>query len=206
MGHNVQSKAGETLTDVYDVRGGQAPIERIITAEVQATHDMAGTIFSERASGNIRRRTTGDLLQSIVISEVLDDFPLGNFMVHGIQVITDDASRLASVVVSARTTFPVGGEREFPIWVWDGTNSIDVRIVDNGSASAILALLQPEPAMNTLPALFLGNDQPQAVAAIAMRGLTTSFGAGTVETILLVRTSFADIGGISSRGLPIPSW
>jgi len=206
VGHNVQAQAGVSLSDIYDVRGGQAPIERILTTEVPAVHEMGGTIFSERISGEIRRRTTGDLAQNISIGEVINDLPAGPFMIHGVQVLTDNAARLTRVAVTVRDPLPVGGEREFPIWVWDGSNSIDVRIVDNGAATAIIPLLQPQPAFNTLPQLALGSDQPQAIPEIAMRGTTSGFGAGTVEIILLVRISFAAIGGISSQGLPIPSW
>lgn len=205
MGHNVQSQAGVSIADVYDVKGSQAPIERVLTTEVAAVHEMGQTIFSERSSGVIRRMSE-EAAQNINLGVEISDLPGGAFMLHGVQVLTDDVSRLTRVAVYARTRLPAGGERDFPIWVWDGVNSITVRIIDNGASSANIPLLQPEPAFNTLPQLMLGSDQPQAIDTITMRGTTSGFGAGTVEVIVLMRISFAAIGGISALGLPVPSW
>lgn len=206
MGHNVQSQVGVSLSDVYDVKGGQSPIERLFTNEVPAVHEMGKTIFSERLQGGIRRRTTGAIGQSVLIDEVLDDLARTPFRLEGLLVMTNDSARIGSLAVMIRDD-AAANAREMPIWVWDGTNVDVVRFEDAGNLQTF-ELLTPVPAHSMRPLLMIGVDQPGGpnVSQIAMRGTTSAFGAGTVFATLLLRTNAADQGGISSYGLPIPSW
>jgi len=203
VGHNVQSKAGETLTDVYDVRGGQAPIERIITADVQATHDMASTIFSERFSMFTRRSAVEVVQASDNINITITGLPSGNMRLLAIWVLTDDPSRLSHISVSAGNA-----NRGSPIWAWDGTNSKTVRFtgpVTDGAVANVI-LLQPDPAWTQLPFIMAGEAQPQSVENLFLGGESNAFGAGDVDITFGAMLAFSDISGISSRGLPIPSW
>lgn len=205
MGHNVQSQAGETVTDVYDVRGGQAPIERIITADVQATHDMATTIASERFSMFIRRTPVAAVNQSSNINVTMTDLPAGVARILNVWVEVDDASRLDHLALSIQTSAP---QRGMPFWIWDGTNADTVRMFGTVTDGVInnATLLRQAFTHTRLPLLLTHGDQPQAVPDIFMGGVSTAFGAGTVEVTLGVLLAFSAIGGISSRGLPIPSW
>lgn len=205
MGHNVQSQAGVSLSDVYDIKGGQAPIERLITTEVPVVHEMGGTIQSERFSATVRRRTTGALAQNISWDEVIDDLPAGVSRILGVTVLISIASRSNLISVNVRD---VEGQREVPIFVWDMTTdaSKDIRIQDDGAAVGNIRIAIPNEAYPRDLSMLVGSDQPQSTQAIAFRGLTSGFGAGTVEHILLIHLAFAAIGGISSQGLPIPSW
>lgn len=205
MGHNVQSQAGVSLSDVYDVKGGQAPIERILTQEVPVVHEMGATIQSERFSSTIRRRVSGDIVQSTAFDEIIDDLPGGVSRILGVSVFADVAARSDRVAVLLRD--PIAG-REIPIWIWNATTGIfqNVRFIDAGGAVGSLPFLYPVEPNPSIPSILVSSDQPQRVPDIAFRGQTTAFGAGTVEHTLLIHIAFAAIGGISSRGLPVPSW
>lgn len=203
MGHNVQSQAGESITDVYDVRGGQAPIERILTSEVQATHDMAGTIFSERFSMFVRNRTFVTA-QSLDFVSIIDDLPLGFSRVLGVVVGSLDPLATSFVRCAVSIEDPVSS-RGMPFWVWKATDSIAVRMLVESSEQELNVMI-PEPGLTQMPQIVCGNDQPQNTPNIAIRGSTAAFGAGTVRIQLQLLMAFADIGGISSRGLPVPSW
>lgn len=200
MGHNVQSQAGVSVGDVYDVRGSQAPIERILTKDVQGTHDMASTVFSERVSGFVRNIVITGVLQSANFDLVIADLPAGVSRIVGVVVNTDNSARLANVAVSVE-----GGTRGMPIWVWNGNASTTVRFLDGTVIDA--ELLPTIAAFNAwMHQMVIGDDQPQQMNRIALRGSTTAFGAGTVDITALISIEFAAIGGISARGLPIPSW
>jgi len=204
VGHNVQSQAGVSLADVYDIKGSQAPIERLLTTEVPVVHEMGATIQSERFSTFIRRSSTGDLGQSTAWDIEIVDLPAGVTRILGLSVIADVRTRtnIASVLIRDPIA---GGGRELPIWVWDNVLDAfkDVRIEQEGTVGDELALVSTEPLIQTL---LVGPDQPQSVGEIAFRGITSAFGAGTVEHVLLLHIALAAIGGISSRGLPVPSW
>lgn len=201
MGHDVQSQAGVSLSDVYDIKGGQAPIERLLTTEVPVVHEMGTTIQAERFSSTIRRRATGDIGQNTNFDSVIDDLPSGITRILGLAVLVD-ALRISVLTVSQRD---VAGGREIPIFVWASGNATSgVRLVQEGAPPANTNLLIP--ALASPISMIVGTDQPQSVDALAIRGTTTGFGAGTVEAVLLVHIAFAAIGGISSRGLPVPSW
>ena len=204
MAHKVQAQAGGSLSDIYDVKGGQAPIDRLITGEVQLVHEMGATIQSERFSSTIRRRSAGALGQNVNWDDEISDLPAGVSRILGITVLTN-AARISVATVSLRDP---GSGRERVLFAFQtgvGTSAIiGVRIQENNAAVANTSMLVPgyPPELSML----IGADQPQQVPDIAFRGTTTGFGAGTVTPILLIHLAFAAIGGISSRGLSIPSW
>lgn len=205
MAHQVQSRAGITISDVYDVKGSQAPVETIDVKDIKGVHEFGQTIQSERFSSTVRRRSTGALLQNATFDEVLTDLPAGVSRILGMSVLTDVPARTSICTVSVRD--PIAG-REVPIFIWE-LSSVDsfkdLRIDDNGAGAANMFSLAPSVTPVVL-SMITGEGQPQRVSDIAFRGVTTGFGAGTVTHILVIHLAFAAIGGISSRGLPIPSW
>ena len=203
MAHKVQAQAGGSLSDIYDVKGGQAPIDRLVTSEVQLIHEMGRTIQSERFSSTIRRREATGILQSANFDEVLSDLPAGVTRILGLVVLSSGVSQLAVVTVSLRD--PLSG-RELPIFAWEaGDINKTVRVDEDGGGVSNIGMALADDFHHPV-SLIVGPDQPQRVPDIALRGTTTAFGAGTVDIILLLHLAFAAIGGISSRGLPIPSW
>jgi len=200
----ILSRSGDSLADVYDVVGSVAGIEELRSEEVTLVHEMGQTLFSERLSGFIRRSTTGAITQSTFVDEVLTDLPNGITKVVGVQVFADDASRVDRMAVMLRSA--VDGD-EIPLWVWDGANNVTVRFSDNGAAVATHEVLVPS-VITQLPSLLIGRHQPQRVDEISLRGQATAFGAGNVTITMLVYIAFTHLAtfGLSSRGLPVPSW
>jgi len=194
-----------SLADVYNVEGSIAGIDRLESGEVSLVHEMGATIFSERLSGFIRRVVTAAELQSQTFDLTMTSLPAGPWRVLGVYVQAGDVGRTTRAQVSLRD--PLSG-REIPIFIWDVANDFesDIRIVENGSAASNdSALIQVSPAV--MPSLGIGGGQPQRVGTeIVLRGSTSAFGAGTVVITALVYLGLSHIGGISSRGLPIPSW
>ena len=201
----ILSQAGISLADVYDVEGSIAGIEQLRSEEVQLVHEMGATIFSERVSGAIRRATTGDINQSTTWDIVLTDLPAGVSRILGVSVFADVGSRVNDAAVSLRD--PTGG-REIPVFLWDSTQGVLVvaRMRDDGAAAATFNVLASTLNIGAVPSMLIGEGQPQRVNEIAFRGGTNAFGAGTVEVIMLVYLALAQVGGISSRGLPVPGW
>lgn len=204
MGHNVQSQAGVSLSEVYDVKGTQAPIERLEVSEVAGVHELGATIQSERFSGTVRRFQTGALGQSVDFDNSISDLPAGVSRIVGLVVLVDTAARTDFVMVSVRDP---GSGREVPIFVWESSidPTKDIRISDQGAATVNTKCLWLDSNATVL-SMLVGSDQPQVMEDIQFRGHTSAFGAGTVKYTLLVYIAFAAIGGISSRGLPVPSW
>lgn len=201
MGHKIQAQTGITLPELYDVVGTQAPIEVLNTEDgVSFVHEMGGVIQSERFSTTIRR-FTNTVSASGVFDANISDLPGGVSRLLGILVFSDNVSRVASANVAQQDD---AAARSFPIWVWDGTNSIDTTFFD--ATVAARSVLVPSPSLLVRPSLIIGTDQPQSVERLQLRGTATAFGAGDVTLTVLAYIAFSAIGGISSRGLPVPSW
>jgi len=203
----VLSQAGISLADAYDVEGSIAGIETLESRDVSLVHEMGATIASERFSTTIRRATTGALAQTTTWDLEIADLPATPARVLGIQVFSSEAvARSSFCQVSARDPIAL---REFPMWMWDTApdTSANVRMQDNGAAVGNVTMLLPvNPSAFALPSFFGGAGQPQTVSSLMFRGITATFGAGTVIHTMIAYIAFAEVGGISSLGLPIPSW
>lgn len=197
----VLSQAGSSLADVYDVVGSIAGIDQLITEEVQLTHDMATTIFSERMSSAILSTTTGTISQSTAFDIEIPALPATPFRVHGVQVMnsgTTTVARLANLMIAMRDQ---QNTNDMLIWVWDGNVSaqrIEANVRELLGRAANLA--------SPLPTMGMGGDQPRTVPTMFIRGDTTAFGAGTLNLTVNTHISFSQLEGVSSVGLPIPSW
>ena len=203
----VLSQAGSSLADIYDVEGSIAGIDQLLTDELPIVHEMGGTVFSERLSGEIVRLSTGALAQSVAFDVILTSPPINTYRLLGLFVFAD-VNRVSFAQVSLRNT---GTDREIPLWWWDTTASINdvssVRMRDNGAAAAThIALNTPQ---FQLPSLAIRSGQLQETGGeIVFRGEMTAFGAGTVTATAILYLGLTDLptAGLSSRGLPIPSW
>ena len=199
----ILSQSGISLADAYDIEGSIAGVEQLDSEEVKVVHEMGGTMFSERLGGLLRRTTTGAIAQNIAISQVLN-LPNVPIRIYGVAVLTDDSSRLSRISVSLRDQEAT--IQEHPIWIWNGTASQTVDITDDGTLTT-LSLLRPNPdSAGDFPYLTFGTTSRNSIGQVAFRGLTTGFGAGTVTATMLLYHGFSQLGGISSYGIPIPSW
>lgn len=198
----ILSRTGDSLADMYDVEGSISGIEHLETHTLPIMHEMGGTVFSERLGAAIRRNQTSALAQNAVWDIVSTDLPNVPFRVLGVCVLADAAARTQFAQLSLREST---NGREVPFFSWFTTNDVesDIRIVENGAAvSNVIKLVGP----TQLPTLGMGDTQRQHVGELTFRGLTAAFGAGTVTLTALVHIAFAQTGGISSRGVPIPGW
>lgn len=199
----ILSQSGNSLADMYDVEGSSAGIEQLETRELPIVHELGATLFSERASGAVRRLQTAAVAQSTAFDIVINDLPSGLFRVLGVTVLASSGSRVAQAQVSLRAPLL---NRDMPIFIFDTSNDDEsiVRVVDGGAAANFLALI---PHQTFSPNLCFGTGQPQNVGnEIALRGTTSAFGAGTVVVTALVYIGFSRVEGLSSRGIPIPGW
>jgi len=200
----ILSQSGNSLADIYDVEGSIAGIDTLETRELPIVHEMGGTIFSERLTGGMVRLTSTALAQNIAWNVVFEVVTTTMSRVMGVLVFADDSTRVVSAQVSIRE--PVDG-REMPIHIWDSNEDrVTLRMVDDGAAVAVFDAMLSSMNGPTVPSMMLGGAQPSPINEIAFRGLTTGFGAGTVVCTALIYLLHASVTGLSSRGLPLPSW
>lgn len=206
MMSKVLAQAGISLADAYDVEGSRAGVETLLPGEVQLVHEMGATLFSERFNGQVHRVSTGALLQSASWDIELTALPETPTRILGIQVIADVAVRTNMASVMARDP---GVNREFPLWVWDDDTPdlfVQCRMRDEGAAAVVEMLVPLRPPQIQAPSMIMGIDNRDGVRDIAFRGQTSAFGAGNVTHTMLLFLANARLGGVSSIGLPIPSW
>jgi len=200
----ILSDAGKSLADIYDVAGSVAGIEHLETHDLPIVHEMGGTVFSERFSTLLIRSPSPAIAQNLGWNVELNALPPFPFRIYGVQVFIDTTARvlLASVAVAN----PVNN-REMPIWNWDSATDIETRIAydDDGGGAGTTLFLQPVAA-NYIPHMMAGTGQPQETPNVFFRGVSAGFGAGTVQAVLLMHIGFSEVKGLSSYGLPIPSW
>ena len=202
----ILSQAGNSLADVYDVEGSVAGIDQLETRELPISHEMGGTIFSERFRTTIVRATSAPLNQNTNINVVTTDFPASITRLLGVVVLSDVGARVADLTAVVRNP---GTVQEYPVWVFGQAagDILPIRFVDDGAGPTLRDMLLGNIQATMLPSFVGGVDQGVSPSnEFALRGRTTGFGAGTVTVIGLYYVAFTLLEGLSSRGLPIPSW
>ncbi len=200
----ILSKSGDSLADVYDVAGSIAGIDDLVSKEVHLVHEMGSTILAERLAGQVNSSlATAALLQNVDFSVDITVGITGRLL--GLQVISDDQSRVSRAQVSI--TSPADqDDTDAPIWFWTtaiGAFSL-AQVLLSGTVTTV-ALLIPDGGVLT-PNILIGDDSPRPCSTVSLRGRTTGFGAGDVTITALLHFAFPQVTGLSSRGLPLPSW
>lgn len=202
----ILSQSGMSLADQYDIEGSVAGVDELVSEEVHLVHEMGAVMFSERFGAEMRRSHADAMLQSVTFDIVTTDFARTTIRILGVVVLTDNPARLQNCMVAIRDGTS-GSEREMPIFAWDTNEaSLDIRVQEDGAAVGSLSFLQNALDIGVLPSMLVGASQPRFVDQIAFRGQTTAFGAGTVDATMLLYIAFAEMGGLSSVGLPVPGW
>ena len=201
----ILSRSGDSLADVYDAEGSIAGIEQLETRELPIVHEMGNTVFSERFTTRIFRVPTGSILQNVTFRVELDTLPETPCRLLGINVWVFPDARLTACAVLA--TDPTVSQ-DMPVWVWDPAAAEELWSgEDVGSQLSRFALI-PHAGLSIFPSFTGGREQQDnMVSALTLTGITSGFGAGTVDVVagLLLAFPRRDVN-ISSRGLPIPSW
>jgi len=200
----ILSRSGDSLADTYDVVGSVAGIETLDSKDVTLLHEMGSTLFSERCSGFVRRGITAALNQSTVFDITIAGLPAGMYRVLNALVLVTNAARVSHCNISLRS---LANGREMPFFIFDINQDTEsnIRLDENGSGVGNRVELNGKLGM--LPTLGISAGQPQRVGEdILFRGVTDAFGAGTVTLTALIYVGFSQVGGISSRGLPLPAW
>ena len=201
----ILSQAGNSLADMYDVVGSVAGIDQLETQELGIVHEMGATVFSERFRISTRRLETIATAQSLAFSAEITDLPDGVSRILGIQVFADNGARVSTAQLSIND--PIA-ERDFPLWVYDNVGGAEfrqARIEDDGTL-VNRDFLMPILGPSTVPCFVTNGQSEREPEVIALRGLTTAFGAGTVTLFALVNLAFTFTGGVSARGARVPSW
>jgi len=204
----ILAKAGDSLADVYDVEGSIAGIDHLETHELPIVHEMGGTVFSERFSTQIFREPVVDQAQSTGWNRTVSGMATLNapyMRILGCAVFVDVTSRVDLASISLDS----GDGEDFPIWSWDAADDIEtsVRYVTGGAATATTIFLRPtRPYWGSIPHIQALAGQPQSTPSLIFRGISSAFGAGTVDCAALIHVGFPRVQGLSSRGLPVPSW
>jgi len=209
----VLGQIGTSLADVYDVEGSIAGVDNLDSDSVGLVHEMGHTIFSERLSGQVFRLHFDDITQTVTLAASFAGLPETPFRLAGFQVLVESGLIARVTRVNANLSeLDANGDavQEIPFWSWDATlgTSEVVRVLDNGTAANFSMLLPSPQPVPQMPQLLTGALQPGVVNGITVRGLTATFGAGDVDIFCLAYILFANpaASGISSKGLPVPSW
>lgn len=199
--------SGKSLADVYDVDGSVVPIENINGEDIHLVHEMGGTIMSERLAGEHFRLGTGPHLQNVTFNATMagtDLAPLSRILAIQVMALQIQAGRTDRLAVMLQDA--VSG-REIPLWIWDATTDPEVELNWSDSGAAVAANISFQPVSHIfVPSMLVGAGHQQPLHNIILRGVTGAFGAGNITYFLMVHMLFPHLKGISSLGLPVPSW
>jgi len=202
----ILSQAGISLADSYDVEGSVAGVENLDANNVSLVHEMGQTMFSERINSFLARTSTAALNQNVAFNLTIT--PVHNLpqRIYGIFIKVDTAARVANVQVSITDTIRL---YEIPIWTWNSAVDTEMAIQWDDEGFAIGAAIQLRSLQNLLPYMLIRMGPQAIMPDISIRGLTSAFGAGevtVVATVLFARPVGGLPAGVSSAGLPMPSW
>lgn len=205
MSPKVLAQSGISLADVYDIEGSIVGVEQLDAADVKVVHELGATIHSERVLTFLLRAPSTDVAQSIAWNIALAAFPDSINRILSIAVIAD-ADRVSNCLVSI--VEPSTGNDHI-IWAWDA--AVDSAIAIREFAASAFLLRPVAQIAGGLPNLLTRTGPRSSMPQVVFRGVSTAFGAGTVEAIALIQVCRPDRGTPtpgepSSFGLPIPSW
>jgi len=204
----IQSQAGTSLADTYDIEGSIAGIENLESRDVSLVDEMGGRVFSERLLSFNLNTTTGNLSQNVTWAVTIGGFPDSPNRIINPGVIIEATGNVAHCSIAIRNT---DTGNEVPIFVWDDAVDAERVITWSNAGAGALARLYLVNAMPAMPALNTRFGNAEIMGDLIFRGLMSAFGGGTVEAIAVLHFMRANRGNPqpgepSSHGLPLPSW
>lgn len=209
MSRKVLSQSGISLADIYDVEGSIVGIDQLDVSEVKGVHELGATIHSERLVSWLVVGATGGIAQNTVFESVITNFPDSIARILGMSVFTDVAARVTHASVAIRNQ---DNDREIPIWVWDTADDREQGFEWSNDGAAVATFVHLSVLNPSMPQLLTRMGSNGLMSEVVLRGLTAGFGAGTVQTIVMLQiarpnpTLIPTPGEPSSHGLPIPGW
>ena len=206
MPNKIEAQSGISLADIYDVPGSQAGPETLFPEEVHLVHELGATIFSERLATFLLLADSTAVAQSTVWDIVLAGIPDSINRLASIAVIADVAGRVDHCQVSIGE--PCTGADQI-IWAWD--NAVDSQLNVRAFGGNIILLRPVVELAGGAPNLLTRTGTCRLMPNLIFRGISTAFGAGTVQAQAMIQVIRANPGAPgpgepSSHGLPLPSW
>jgi len=205
----ILGKVGVSLADQYDVEGSEAGVERLDSDDAKVVHDLTQTIFSERMVGRILQIVTPATAQNtnfnvtIGPADVSPTIPRGISRILGCFLFSDVNGAIDDAQISLRDS---NTDLDMPIFVFDeGLDKAFLVRIDSGLDTVFTyrpAVILPSGAKSFL----IGAGQGAGPNSMALRGSTSGFGAGNVVITARIYIAFAEIQGLSSYGVCVPSW
>ncbi len=206
----VLSQAGISLADIYRVEGSIVGIDALDVEDIKGVHELGATILAERliAFDLIMDSTAVAASTAWNISLAGTSFPDSINRVLSIAVIADTAARVDFCSVQIGNP---GTGVDHIIWSWDTAVDQEKNVRWGAPAVGTQILLQPIGNLNGSPNLIARTGAVGRMPNLVFRGISSAFGAGTVQARALVMVIRPDRGAPtpgtpSSHGLPLPSW
>jgi len=203
----VLGQAGISLADAYDVEGSIVGVDELDAESVKAVHEMGGQMFSERLQAFIIDLDSTAVLQTVTWDIEAGGIPDSPNRILGISVIATNGSRVSNCCVVYRDSLAGG---EIPLFTFDATDHdiFPIRIALPGDTPANLNVCA---GADLTPSVMTRIGAANSMGSLFFRGLSTTFGAGTVQAHALVHIARANAGAPppgapSSHGLPLPGW
>jgi len=213
--------SGKSLGDAYDIEGSQIAIKNLNSEEgVTLVHEMGHTMFAERLFARILMWDSGLLNQSTSFYARSTQAgwaagataPAVPVRVYGCLAFIDVgdgwATHVTRCAILAHIVDDGTGEgQDFPVWVWNGTGNSTIRM-QSSAATAVPQVGDADPSQGVFPSPFLlqGGNRASQVDELVLSGTTAAFGAGTTRITAKALIASPDPAGLSSLGVPIPSW
>lgn len=200
---------GQSLARLLDIDGGRVRLTELRDQEgVSAVYDLHPIAEGEAYQEQTRGFDTGAINQSVNDQQVIAALPI-IARIQGFTVATDDASRIASVVIFADQIGPFGSGRDNPLWLWvngDPTYTRPANLVV-GDANLATVLNPPLTQQWWRNYLMVSNTgaQKTGISQVTINVLTTGFGAGTVRCTGHMSMLFALGVGLGTLEIPLPS-
>lgn len=207
---------GNSLVTTYDTEGGMLAAEsELRDDEIVLVDDLGQRTASERFHLSIRQMNSGDVAQSTAFDSVIDDLP-SFYRILNVIIWAETTVVAADITSLALFQRDPTDERDIPIWSWLTADGVMAqRFQPNNSlvlgSYAIFTPSAIRQAMCDTALPSLGRNHAQLggnTRAIALRGTTAAFGAGTKKVFasILIGHVVPAPGLDRVDGTPIFSW